>query len=151
MNSPNKPFPDRFCFIQGPILPQKILEEIQDYQSELHTGAYSLFLGQVRNDKINGKEVVAIEYTAYEDMVLKKFDTISRRLLNSYDINGIRILHSLETVKSGEISLLVLVTAGHRVGAMKACRKAVDLIKSELPIWGKELFRDGDHVWKENK
>jgi molybdopterin synthase catalytic subunit len=32
----------------------------------------SIFLGQVRADKIEGKEVASIEYTAYEDMAMEK-------------------------------------------------------------------------------
>ncbi len=139
-----------FSFIQGPVSPQKIVEEIQLYDSEKQTGAYSLFLGQVRSDVINGKEVRAIEYTTYKKMVLKKFDTLSTRLFEAHDINGLRVIHSLEMVPCGGISLMVLATAGHRVAAMEACREAVDLIKNELPIWGKELFEDGEHVWKEN-
>ncbi len=139
-----------FSFVQGPISAQKIMDEIQLYNSKKQTGAYSLFLGQVRNDIINGKEVRAIEYTTYTKMVLKKFETLSNRLFEAYDINGLQVLHSLEMVPCGGMSLMVLTTAGHRSAAMDACRVAVDLIKSELPIWGKELFEDGDHVWKKN-
>lgn len=139
-----------FSFVQGPIPPQKITEEIQRYDSEKQTGAYSLFLGQVRNDIISGKEVRAIDYVTYKKMVLKKFDALSTRLFEAYDIKGLRVLHSLEMVPCGGFSLMVLTTAGHRSAAMDACKEAVDLIKSELPIWGKELFDDGEHVWKEN-
>lgn len=140
-----------FSFVQGPISPQDITEEIQHYNSKKRTGAYSLFLGQVRNDLINGKEVRAIEYSTYKKMVIKKFDTLSTGLFKAYEINGLRVLHSLDMVPCGGISLMVLATAGHRSAAMDACRVAVDLIKSELPIWGKELFEDGEHVWKSNK
>lgn len=139
-----------FSFVQGPISPQKVTDEILRYGSEEQIGAYSLFLGQVRNDLINGKEVRAIEYSSYKEMVIKKFDTLSIRLFKAYEINELRVLHSLDLVPCGGISLLVLTTAGHRYAAIDACREAVDLIKSELPIWGKELFKDGEHVWKSN-
>lgn len=141
---------DRFSFVQGPICTHRITKILKAHQRELQTGAHSLFLGQVRKDKINGKEVVAIEYTAYEDMVLKIFDRIKHHIYDVYNINGLYVLHSMGIVRCGEVSLVVMMTAEHRRGAMDACREAVDLIKSELPIWGKELFGDGDHIWKKN-
>lgn len=150
MDAPHRNKKDQFSFIQGPIQPHHITEEIRIHQPELQTGAYSLFLGQVRNDEINGKKVTAIEYSAYDDMVLKKFINVAQSLRKNFEINKISILHSLKKVSAGDFSLLVIVTSGHRVAAMEACREAVNLIKSELPIWGKELFEDGGHVWKKN-
>ena len=61
------------------------------------------------------------------------------------------IKHSFGKVKTGEISLFVFVSSGHRVQAFKACEETVNLIKDEVPIWGKEIFEDESYVWKENK
>jgi molybdopterin synthase catalytic subunit len=59
-------------------------------------------------------------------------------------------MHSTGRVNAGEISLFVLVSAGHRHQAMEACSKTVELIKSNLPIWKKEIFSDNTHEWQQN-
>jgi molybdopterin synthase catalytic subunit len=33
---------------------------------------------------------------------------------------------------------------------MAACNEVVDRLKAELPIWGKEIFEDETHQWKQN-
>ena len=59
---------------------------------------------------------------------------------------SIEIIHSTGIVNAGEISLLVLVSAGHRQQAMQACSKAVELIKERLPVWKKEIYDDDSHT-----
>ena len=61
------------------------------------------------------------------------------------------IYHSLGTVAAGEICLFVFTSAVHRKEAIDACEEVVELIKKELPIWGKEVFEDDTHQWKVNK
>lgn len=124
---------------------------MQQYATEKQVGAHSLFLGQVRNDLINGKVVQAIEYTAYREMVHKQFEVLQKILFEEFDISGLQVLHSIGIVECGGISLMVLTTSQHREPAIAACSAAVDRIKKNLPIWGKELFEDGDYSWKENR
>ena len=72
------------------------------------SGGHSFFLGQVRADRINGKMVKAIEYSAYEGMVKAEADKIKESILAEFDdVRSIDIIHSTGIVKAGEISLLV--------------------------------------------
>ena len=106
-------------------------------------GGHSFFLGQVRADRINGKIVKAIEYSAYEGMVEAEADKIKKSVLEEFDdVKSIDIVHSTGIVKAGEISLLVSVSAGHRKQAIEACSKTVELIKERLPVWKKEIYED---------
>jgi molybdopterin synthase catalytic subunit len=112
-------------------------------------GGHSLFLGQVRADTVNGKTVKAIEYSAYIELVDVEAEKIRKALLSEFaDVKSIDIIHSTGIVNAGEISLLVSVSAGHRVHAMQACSKAVELIKANLPVWKKEIYEDNSHTWK---
>ena len=61
---------------KGPIAASFIADSIQKHSSKTDIGGHSIFLGQVRADKIDGKEVSAIEYTAYEEMALEKMHAI---------------------------------------------------------------------------
>jgi len=52
-------------FIEGPISPEKVAKSIAGHLLKTHIGGHSIFLGQVRNDSINGKTVASIEFSAY--------------------------------------------------------------------------------------
>jgi molybdopterin synthase catalytic subunit len=53
-------------------------------------------------------------------------------------------------VKVGEISLFVFASSPHRKAAIEACEEAVERMKAELPVWGKEIFEDKTYTWKQN-
>ena len=137
-------------FVQGPIAASFIADSIQKHSSKVDIGGHSIFLGQVRADKIDGKEVTSIEYTAYEDMALEKMYTIREDIFKKYDLTCMHVYHSLGTVKSGEISLFVFTSSAHRKAAIDACEETVERLKAELPVWGKELLTDDTYHWKEN-
>lgn len=137
-------------FIQGAITPTFIADSIAKHSGKTTIGAHDIFLGQVRNDLIDNKTVVAIEYSAYEEMAENLFHEIREAIFVKYDIVCMHIYHSLGLVKTGEICLFVFVSAKHRKDAFDACRDLVEQIKAMTPIWGKEIFKDDSHVWKQN-
>ncbi len=101
--------------IEGPVTSGIVASLIEKMAAEKNSGGHSYFLGQVRADVIDGKTVVAIEYSAYENMVKAQADRIVTSVLSEFqDVSTVRILHSTGIVKAGEISLAVMVSAGHR-------------------------------------
>ena len=138
-------------FIEGAIPSEKIANSIQSHGVKTEIGAHSIFLGQVRADiKENNQRVVAIEYSAYEEMALEKCHEIRESIFEKYPLTCMHIYHSLGTVKTGELCLFVFTSSQHRKTAIEACNELVERIKLELPIWGKEILDSSDYVWKEN-
>ena len=137
-------------FVQGPIASSFIADSIQKHSIKTSIGAHSIFLGQVRSDVINERKVVAIDYTTYEEMALEKMHEIRESIFAKYPLTCMHIHHSLGVVAAGEMCLFVFTSAVHRKEAIDACEEVVELIKKELPIWGKEIFEDESHQWKEN-
>lgn len=137
-------------FVQGAIAPSFIAESIAKHSTKTSIGAHDIFLGQVRNDVINGKTVQAIDYSAYQEMAEDKFHEIRETSFSKFELTCMHIYHSIGKVNAGEISLFVFVSSPHRHAAMDACRWIVEEIKAHVPIWGKEIFEDNSHVWKEN-
>lgn len=137
-------------FQQGPITAEKIATSIQNHSSKTDIGAHSIFLGQVRADQIEGSQVRAIEYTAYEEMALEKAHEIREEIFQKYPLSCMHIHHSLGEVKAGEICLFVFTSSKHRKAATDACEDLVERIKKELPIWGKELLESEQEQWKVN-
>ncbi len=138
-------------FINGPITPDFIANSIAKHSSKTDIGAHDIFLGQVRNDIIEDKTVVAINYEAYQDMADELFYEIREAAFAKYNLVCMHIYHSLGVVKAGEICLFVFVSSKHRKEAFDACQDIVEQIKAMTPIWGKEIFEDDSYVWKKNQ
>ena len=137
-------------FVEGAVKPEFIAESIAKHNTKKNVGAHSLFLGQVRNDIIVGNTVKAIEYTTYNEMALEKFHEIRNAVFEKYDLECMHIYHSLGLVNAGEISLFVFTSSVHRKEAVEACAYTVERIKTEVPVWGKEIFENENYTWKIN-
>jgi molybdopterin synthase catalytic subunit len=137
--------------INGPITQEIISSRIDLLSQKKELGGYSIFLGQVRADVKGIRTVNAIEYSAYEEMVIKEADFIKKAIISEFsDVRSVDIMHSTGRVMAGEVSLFVIVSAGHRQQAMAACSKTVELIKEKLPVWKREIFEDNTHEWAQN-
>ncbi len=137
-------------FVEGAIAPAFIADSIAKHSSKTNIGGHSIFLGQVRADNIDEKTVAAIEYTTYEELALEKMHIIREEIFVKYDLTCMHVHHSLGKVAAGEICLFVFTSSAHRRPAIDACNEVVERIKTELPVWGKELFEDESHQWKVN-
>ena len=138
-------------FVEGAIASSFIGDIIQQHSTKTGIGGHSIFLGQVRADTVNSKKVISIEYTAYEEMALEKMHIIREEIFSKYDLICMHVYHSLGKVAAGGISLFVFTSSAHRKAALDACEEIVERIKSELPIWGKELLEDETFEWKKNE
>lgn len=136
--------------VHGAITPDFIANSIAKHSTKTSIGAHDIFLGQVRNDSINGKTVLAIDYTAYDEMAEENFHEIREAAFAKFNLTCMHIYHSLGKINAGEISLFVFVSSAHRADAFDACRFIVEEIKTKVPIWGKELFEDESYSWKVN-
>lgn len=137
-------------FVKGAISTSVVAEEILAVQQNKKIGAHAIFIGQVRNDTIEGKKVIAIDYSAYEEMAYTAFAKIVEEASKKFNIEALVIKHSLQKVKCGEICLFVLVATAHRNEAYEASRFVVEAIKKQVPVFGKEIFEDESHTWKIN-
>ena len=142
--------PKKTSFIQGEVSAEFIGNSIAKHQSKTNVGAHNIFLGQVRADVIDGKIVVAIEYSAYEEMAEQSFYEIREAAFARYDLTCMHIYHSLGTVKTGEICLFVFVSAPRRKVVFEAVEFLVEEIKHKVPVFGKEIFKDETYTWKKN-
>lgn len=138
-------------FVEGPIEPKTIAQSIAGHASKTNIGAHAIFLGQVRSDELKSGTVQAIEYSTYKTMALQKAHEIREEIFALFPISCMHIYHSLGRVAAGEISLFVFVSAPHRKEANQACNLAVEKIKEDLPVWGREITDHNTAVWKINR
>lgn len=138
-------------FIEGPIQPSFIADNIQQHSNKKNIGAHNIFLGQVRADEMDGKKVIAITYSSYEAMALAEYKVIREEIFVQFDLTCLHVYHSIGRVAAGEICLFVFASSKHRKIAFAACEAMVEKIKIALPIWGQELFEDDRSQWKLNQ
>src|SRR5258708_35681099 len=119
-----------------------LLREVADGRR----GATALFVGTVRS--INeGREVSAIEYSAYESMAEREMSAV---LTEAEALNGGGVLvaeHRIGRLEVGEASLAIAAAHEHRGRALDALRYSIDEIKKRAPIWKRELYADGTESW----
>ncbi len=140
----------RNIFRQGAIAPESIAESIAKHQSKTGIGAHDIFLGQVRADGADGKQVVALDFTAYEEMANQKCHEIKEEAIEKFGLSCMHIHHSLGRVNVGELCIFVFVSAPHRKAVFEGLQWVVNSIKADVPIFGKEVFEDDSYQWKVN-
>lgn len=111
------------------------------------SGALVTFAGTVR-DRHLGREVVAIEYHAYESMAERELLRIEDEVRARWEGARIAIVHRIGLLHVGEVSVYIAVATPHRGAAFEALRFAIDTLKETVPIWKKEMYVDG-HAWIE--
>lgn len=109
-------------------------------------GGFVVFEGWVR-DHNEGREVVALHYEVHDRLAVKEGECVLAEALARYDILDAVCHHRSGDLELTDIAVWVGVTSRHRAAAFEACRYIIDEIKSRLPIWKKEFYRDGDSGW----
>jgi molybdopterin synthase catalytic subunit len=102
------------------------------------TGAVVVFDGVVRDDDIR-----EMELEAYEEVALKELEKIAQDATRLHNLIHVDIVHRIGRLSVGENILLIVVSAGHRPEAYAGSRYIIEEIKKGVPIWKKELTKDG--------
>ena len=128
-----------FRLTHGPVNLMSVIVEVVDEQA----GAIATFFGTVRAHS-RGRDVIALEYEAYEEMAEDVMTTIADELLARYDLCKVAMSHRLGRVEVGETSVAIAVSAPHRQDALAACGNMIDGLKERVPLWKKELYEGGE-------
>ena len=111
-----------------------------------HAGAFASFEGWVR-DHNEGRAVQGLHYEAYVALAEKEGERIVEEALAKFAIVDARCVHRIGELRVGELAVWVGVSAAHRGAAFDACRYVIDEVKSRVPIWKQERYREGDADW----
>ncbi|WNB87247.1 molybdenum cofactor biosynthesis protein MoaE [Cellulomonas sp. ATA003] len=110
-------------------------------------GAVATFLGTVRDhDPSVDGDVVGLDYSAHPDA-----GDVLHRLADAAactdGVLGVAVSHRTGMLGVGEAAIVAAVASAHRALAFDVCRDLVETVKAELPVWKREVLRDGSHVW----
>lgn len=119
---------------------------LYEYLINPSAGAFVIFEGLVRNHN-EGKQVLQLEYEAYETMCEKEAEKIFKEAKERFKVFDIVCIHRTGLLQIGDIAVWVGVNSAHRGDSFKACEFVIDEIKTRLPIWKKEYYTNGDSGW----
>jgi molybdopterin synthase catalytic subunit/molybdopterin converting factor small subunit len=125
--------------VAGPLDLGAAVAEVEDERA----GAIASFVGTVRRHS-RGREVVHLEYEAYEEMAEPMLERLAAELTTRHGLCAVAIHHRVGRVEIGEASVVIAVSAAHRAAALDACREAIDTLKETIPLWKKEVYADGE-------
>ncbi len=101
-------------------------------------GGIVTFIGVVRDDSI-----LSLELESYEEAALQELEKIREGAMKDFDIESADIIHRIGKLAIGDTIVLIVVAAGHRKDAFRACEYIIDRLKETGPIWKKEETKDG--------
>jgi len=133
-----------FVLQAGPIDVSVVREAV----SRPGAGAVLVFEGVTR-DNFDGRPVLGLAYEAYAEMAVPQMEAIGGELRTRWPGARVAMIHRTGPVDIGEASVVIAVSAPHRVEAYEASRFAIDALKARVPVWKKEHYADGS-VWKAN-
>lgn len=119
--------------------------QVEAFVQDPACGGVVSFIGTVRNATAN-KEVLHLEFEAYVPMAIKEMRKIAEQMMTRWPAKKVSMHHRVGQLGIGEIAVVIAVSCAHRGDAFAACQYAIDTLKQTVPIWKKEVFRDGE-VW----
>lgn len=121
------------------------LDELYAAVTDDRAGGIALFVGTVRNVD-EGKNVDALGYTSHPT-ARAQLQAVADRIAAECDIIAVAAVHRVGDLAIGEIAVVVAVSAQHRAQAFEACRRLIDELKTNVPVWKHQSFTGGDAVW----
>jgi molybdopterin synthase catalytic subunit len=103
-------------------------------------GAVATFTGRVRErDGPEDAETTHLEFETYDDVAAERMATLESELESREGVFAVRMHHRTGVIESGDDIVFVVVLAGHREEAFATVSEGIDRLKSEVPIFKKEV------------
>ncbi|MBB1242801.1 molybdenum cofactor biosynthesis protein MoaE [Streptomyces durbertensis] len=121
------------------------LDEVFAAVGDDAAGGTALFVGTVR-DHDGGADVDKLSYSAHPT-VEAEMRRVAERVADAYPVRALAAVHRVGDLAVGDLAVVVAVSCPHRGEAFEACRKLIDDLKHEVPIWKHQTFADGTEEW----
>ena len=97
--------------------------------------------------------MIHLDYEAYPEMALPSLKSIAIQAKQKWLLFGVAVTHRLGRVPTGEESILIAVSSGHRREAWEAAEWILEEVKRKTEIWKRETYDDPDQEpeWKANE
>ncbi|MEI7657827.1 MAG: molybdenum cofactor biosynthesis protein MoaE [Phycisphaerae bacterium] len=103
-------------------------------------GAVVAFDGVVRPLE-DGRVLEALAYEAYRPMADRQLEHLAAEAVTRQGLIACLVWHSVGRVAVGETSFRLVVASAHRREALAAMDWFIDVMKKDVPIWKRPVWR----------
>ncbi|WP_084259640.1 molybdenum cofactor biosynthesis protein MoaE [Microtetraspora malaysiensis] len=124
-----------------PLSVDEVLRAVGDHTA----GGTAIFVGTVREED-QGKAVTLLSYSAHPTAE-QELRRVAEKVAADHAVTALAAVHRVGDLELGDIAVVVAVACPHRGEAFAACRRLIDDLKHEVPIWKHQVFADGTSEW----
>ncbi|WP_026413832.1 molybdenum cofactor biosynthesis protein MoaE [Actinomadura oligospora] len=124
-----------------PLSVDEVFAVVQDRAA----GGTAVFVGTVR-DHDHAREVSSLSYSAHPT-VERELRRVMEKVAADFPVRAIAAAHRVGDLEIGDLAVVVAASCPHRGEAFAACRRLIDDLKAEVPIWKHQGFADGGDEW----
>lgn len=119
--------------------------EITTFARKSAVGAVASFVGYCRDE---GGAVERLELEHYPGFTEAQVSRLATSVAAKHALTDVLVIHRVGAIPASEPIVLVAASSAHRAEALAAVSELMDYLKSEAPIWKKEIGARGD-IWIE--
>ena len=108
-------------------------------------GAVASFVGHVRGT--GGLVELFLEH--HERLTPAGLAAVEQDTMRRWALCGLTIIHRVGALVPDDAIVLVAASSAHRADAFAAVEFAIDRLKTEVPLWKRERFANGEARWVE--
>ena len=124
---------------------QSLVTAVKDSPAADRAGAIATFTGRVRaHDTPDDPRTEHLEFDAHEGLAERRLADLRSDLESREGVLAVRLHHRRGVVEAGEDIVFVVVLAGHRAAAFGAVEDGIDRLKSEVPLFKREVTVEGE-------
>ena len=133
----------RIALVKSPVA----VAALREARPTLNTcGGYASFEGLVC-DLNEGRPLAQMDYECYEALAHRELDRILDEAVSRYGICFVEVVHRVGIMAIGDVAVFIQTMAPHPREAFAAAEFVIDELKRTVPIWRRELYRDGTSEW----
>lgn len=121
------------------------VDECLDAVRDPAAGGVALFVGAVR-DEDGGRGVRELGYTAHPSAPAA-LERVAAAVAGAFPVRALAVVHRVGRLAVGDLAVVVAVSCPHRGEAFAACRRLIDDVKEQVPIWKRQVFVGGAVEW----
>ncbi len=127
------------------------VDEVVGSVTDPAAGGTAFFIGSVRDhdraqEEQADKEVVRLTYSAHPT-ALDRLREVMEKVAADFPVTALAAVHRVGELEIGDLAVVVAAAAPHRGEAFAACRRLIDDLKHQVPIWKYQEFADGGSEW----
>lgn len=114
--------------------------EVASFVRGGETGAVASFVGYCRAE---GGAVERLELEHYPGFTEAAITRIAETAMQRHGLIDLLVIHRVGAIPAGGAIVLVAASSAHRLRALTAVSEVMDYLKTEAPIWKKEVGAAG--------